>query len=51
MKYICGFQFPYLPYFFNPILNNNLLLGVKIKKKKALFQILALFSLLNVLTK
>ena len=45
------FRSPYLPYFFNPTLNNYLLLEVKILKNRHVFQILTLFSLLNVLTK
>ena len=41
----------YLPYFFNPTLNINMVFGEKKYLKCALFQILSLFSLLNVITK
>ena len=45
------FLLPTYPIFFTPTLNIKMVFGEKIPKKWALFQILSLFSLLNVITK
>ena len=45
------FLLPTYPNFFNPTLNIKMVFGEKKNLKWALFQILSLFSLLNVITK
>ena len=50
MKCMCGSCWPTYPNFFNPTLNFKMVFGEKIPKMGT-FQILSLFSLLNVITK
>ena len=50
MKCMCGSCWPTYPNFFNPTLNIDMVFGEKYLIW-ALFQILSLFSLLNVITK
>ena len=45
------FLLPTFPNFFNPTLNIKMVFGEKKYLKLALFQILSIFSLLNVITK